>query len=750
MKVDLNELEQMVEQRYVRRVIHPDGHLQLFNYTEACTYEGAWNDTTRQCRGLILDMAGNVVARPFSKFFNYGEPNAPELDLDAPVVVTDKMDGCFPRQTALNLWDGGTITIGKVVSDQLPVILVGMDDDGNLVPAPVTDWHHNGRKDNWIDIEVDSPVSRRSGAAGWPNKIRVTTNHHIYVNGRYRPAGEIEAGDTLVTQTWAPDSNALRLIRDSLLGDGCVVSAHSGSGKYQESHSVAQAGYVDDLRRVLGSCGAHRSDTISGYGSHMVWAGSREYDALGVLRDEWYPRGEKRVPMDLSWVDEITIAKWLMDDGSLTHSDVQRDRLLFSTNGFPQENVERLARHLTVMYGVSCTPFNAKGWSLRVNAGRGDSLERLWADVAPHVHPSMRYKLPEQWRSAPYVERLPGRELTLSHESQVLSVEHVAPTKRNFPSGRTGFDVTTKTGNYLARGVLVHNSLGILYEVRPGEYQIATRGSFTSDQAYHASALWEEKYEFVWKPTPGTTPLFEIVFPANRIVVNYGDLDDIVLLEILDNETGCPAESAIADWPGPSTELHPYASLREALEAPPRPGQEGLVVFFPKINERVKIKQDDYVAIHRLVFGLTARRVWEHCAVHELHAAGASVKSIGVSLKMDPGDVEGVVIAAPDGNWMDEMAKIVPEEFLMWANKKSVEFKNAVDGWEMVARAKMGEIERLVGVNADRKQLAFEIGKEDPEIRGALYMLIDNKLIRPTAWRAMRPEHEVYKAEEGE
>ena len=34
-----------------------------------------------------------MLARPFAKFFNHGQPGAPELDLDAPVVVTDKADG---------------------------------------------------------------------------------------------------------------------------------------------------------------------------------------------------------------------------------------------------------------------------------------------------------------------------------------------------------------------------------------------------------------------------------------------------------------------------------------------------------------------------------------------------------------------------------------------------------------------------------------------------------------------------------
>lgn len=386
MKVDLDELAKMGEQGYVRKVVHPRGHLELFNYTEACTYEGVWNDTTRQCRGLILDLQGNVVARPFAKFFNHGEPNAPELDLDAPVIVTDKMDG----------------------------------------------------------------------------------------------------------------------------------------------------------------------------------------------------------------------------------------------------------------------------------------------------------------------------------------------------------------------------SLGILYDDLMGSYAIATRGSFTSEQAIHASLLWNERYFSAWAPPAGVTCLFEIVYPRNRIVVDYGELDDIVLLGARETETGAHVDSRILEWPGLATEEHPYSTLRAALEAPPRPGQEGLVVFFPDSGERVKLKQDDYVAIHRLVFGLTARRVWERCGVHDLHARGLSPKQIGISLQMDLGDIAGVLEAAPDGNWMDEMLQIVPEEFGTWAKATTKRIKAEADDWETALLERMLRVSGAMRPPFERKELALAIQQEPKEFQAALFHLADKKPIRSFAWRAVKPEHETFKPEEGE
>jgi hypothetical protein len=225
-------LDEALADGLVRRQRHPELPLTIYNYTERAVYEREWNTASRSCRGLIANDEGVVVARPWPKMFNLSEPDAPMLNPDEPVVATDKLDGCFPRHTALNLWGGGTITVERVVRDRLPVTLIGMDSDGRLVPAIVTDWHHNGRKDHWLDIEVDAPVSRASGAAGNPNKLRVTVNHHICVSGQYRPACDIRVGDVLTTQGWGPDEHALRLIRASLLGDGCLVRSHTKPGEW--------------------------------------------------------------------------------------------------------------------------------------------------------------------------------------------------------------------------------------------------------------------------------------------------------------------------------------------------------------------------------------------------------------------------------------------------------------------------------------------------------------------------------------
>lgn len=159
-------------------------------------------------------------------------------------------------------------------------------------------------------------------------------------------------------------------------------------------------------------------------------------------------------------------------------------------------------------------------------------------------------------------------------------------------------------------------SLGIIHRALDGRLRVATRGSFESDQAHHATAVLTERYADQLRIRRDLTVLVEIVYPANRIVVDYGQLDDLVLLGGVNIETGqyhSPGlVASLIRWAGPVAVTFPYATLQEALAAPPRPGMEGLCVRYVHHDQIVKIKQDDYVRLHRIVTGLSERSVWEH------------------------------------------------------------------------------------------------------------------------------------------
>jgi RNA ligase len=92
MKYDLNILNEYIDRGLVIKQVHPTLPLAIYNYSRECQYDGKWDDITLNCRGLVLDNNGNVIAKPFPKFFNY-EEHKPEDIPNENFEVYEKMDG---------------------------------------------------------------------------------------------------------------------------------------------------------------------------------------------------------------------------------------------------------------------------------------------------------------------------------------------------------------------------------------------------------------------------------------------------------------------------------------------------------------------------------------------------------------------------------------------------------------------------------------------------------------------------------
>jgi RNA ligase len=249
-------------------------------------------------------------------------------------------------------------------------------------------------------------------------------------------------------------------------------------------------------------------------------------------------------------------------------------------------------------------------------------------------------------------------------------------------------------------------SLGIIFPDGDG-WAVATRGSFASEQALHATEILRTRYAgFV--PPAGLTVLVEIVYPANRIVVDYAGLDDLVLLAAVDIATGRTfGPEAVPQWPGPVVETFPYASLTDALAAPPRDGREGLVVHFPASDARVKIKYAEYVRLHRLVTGLNDRTVWE------------------------------ILVAGGD---LEALTEPLPDEFHAWVRGVASELIASVERMAEDVEKQFAEMVAGLPDGWTRREFAAQAVRS--RHRGALFLRLDGKDYRPGLWQLVKPAGE--------
>lgn len=252
-------------------------------------------------------------------------------------------------------------------------------------------------------------------------------------------------------------------------------------------------------------------------------------------------------------------------------------------------------------------------------------------------------------------------------------------------------------------------SLGIIHYDVGNKVRVATRGSFISEQALHATE-WLKSTG--WKPPSvyilhDYTILVEIIYPDNRIVCDYGDLDTLSLLGAVEVDTGryLSIDEALElvgpDWPGTATEVLPYKTLTEALSAPPRDGKEGMCVHFLGKNHIVKIKQADYIALHKLVFNLSTKAIWERLV------AGDSVDKI----------IDGL-----------------PDEFHTWVRDTAGALISQADDTVSAAT----ELYKSLASNTgSRKEFALEATKT--AYASYLFALYDGKDIYQMALKSIKP-----------
>ena len=270
-------------------------------------------------------------------------------------------------------------------------------------------------------------------------------------------------------------------------------------------------------------------------------------------------------------------------------------------------------------------------------------------------------------------------------------------------------------------------SLGILYpEVTPYDvhWHIATRGSMHSEQAERATKIFRSKYD-QFDPLPGFTMLFEIIYPSNRIVLDYGDMEDLMLLGAVENETGYyhgPEQARYywterphigSQWPGPVVETYSYADITTALGHMGRKNREGYVI--KRGNFLVKVKEPDYLDLHRLVTNCSPRTIWEQLK------AGKSESEI---VSAFPDEFHGMV-----KGFIEPLVERFNERYA----EISVSYSHAIT---------VCYNQQANGLDGHVSRAAYAAEFKKYKDARYFFLLLDNRSIRDVLWQELKPTAE--------
>lgn len=123
--MDRNQLREFVEANPKLVKMRPAGDgMFVLKYSKKVFFDNLWNEFLEECRGTIVDADFNLIARPFTKIYNYGiEAKAPVLDPATPVTAYRKVNGFMVAMT----WHRGDILVSTTGSVDSPYVVMARE-----------------------------------------------------------------------------------------------------------------------------------------------------------------------------------------------------------------------------------------------------------------------------------------------------------------------------------------------------------------------------------------------------------------------------------------------------------------------------------------------------------------------------------------------------------------------------------------------------------------------------------------------
>jgi len=237
-------------------------------------------------------------------------------------------------------------------------------------------------------------------------------------------------------------------------------------------------------------------------------------------------------------------------------------------------------------------------------------------------------------------------------------------------------------------------SLGILYWIDEVPF-MASRGSFSSDQSDKANEMLHGKYRNSWSLLDkAKTYLFEIIYPENRIVLDYSAAEELVLLAVIDTQSG--EEFPLEDIGFPMVEKFDGIKDILILKEMEVDNKEGFIIKYAN-DFRVKIKFEEYLRLHRIITQVSNLNIWEYLKTNKS---------------------------------MEEILERVPDEFFDWVKQTKSDLENQYQIIENQCKADFKVLE-------SRKETALYF--QTCQYQGVLFAMLNNKDYSVIIWKMIRP-----------
>jgi RNA ligase len=235
---------------------------------------------------------------------------------------------------------------------------------------------------------------------------------------------------------------------------------------------------------------------------------------------------------------------------------------------------------------------------------------------------------------------------------------------------------------------------------------------FAREWLVERCAKWvdtEKRYSIHIPRESRMTFCFEAIFPEGRVVMDYGDQRKLVLLSVIDVETGEECNyNDLKLWARivgvEPVQSHTFENIHDLIastRARSIKEGEGIVIRFMGSNTRVKVKSEEYVKIHRLISHISPKHVWDVLSSGEEYA---------------------------------EFYKDLPDELYDEVRELS---QKMVDTYWDTRNVASHAVDYLVTLNS-RKEQAQYVLKNYPDIKSVIFGMLDGDDVTPLVWNVVR------------
>ena len=211
------------------------------------------------------------------------------------------------------------------------------------------------------------------------------------------------------------------------------------------------------------------------------------------------------------------------------------------------------------------------------------------------------------------------------------------------------------------------------------------------------------------------TYLFEIIYPENRIVVDYGNQEKLVLLGAIEVGSGVEVSRHTLEYFASeigSDISKSYDGIKDysVLKTMVKDNEEGFIVRFSN-GDRMKVKGQEYLRLHKIMTNVSTTAVWE--------------------------------VLSNGGNF-ENLLKDVPDEFY-----------DKIKSYEKDLRYVYFSISEDVGKKFDyfmygkyndkepvtnKKEYAMWVLKQPQHLQPILFKMFDKKEYSSYIWKLIKPE----------